>query len=29
MRVTPDASVHERWRWLDDLYELDNPLPPK
>ena len=23
MRVTPDASTHERWHCLDDLYELD------
>jgi len=22
-RVTPDASTHERWHCLDDLYELD------
>lgn len=23
MRVMPDASVHERWHCLEDLYELD------
>ena len=28
MRVTPDASVRERWRCLDDLYELELDYPP-
>lgn len=27
MRVTPDASAHERWHCLDDLYELEGTDP--
>ena len=23
MRVTPDATAHERWHCLEELYELD------